>query len=142
MANVYLCGHGQWKTKGEAKIFTVLPKGTTLKVYVPVGRFLGVPDAMAIIRGDEGAMGPDQVFGPYQSCPDTSLFPAVEFQGQFQAVVNTAGGQLYMVMAETKLSALLNQFAGNDIFWIACRGHNLDRQLKVVDNFPRVAWKG
>jgi hypothetical protein len=142
MPNVFLCGHGQWKTRGEGTIFTTVPGDTTLRVYTPVGRFLGVADALAIIRGAAGALPADQIFRAYQSCPDTSLFPALEFEGYFRAAVQDAGGQLHVVAHETRLSYLLAQYAGNDVYWIACRGHNLRRQLAVENLFPRQAWRG
>jgi hypothetical protein len=36
----------------------------------------------------------------------------------------------------------LNLYAGNDVCWIACRGHNLRQQKAVQELFPRVAWLG
>ncbi len=140
MAIVYLCGHGSWQTAGEGVIFTTLPAETTLSVYVPAGRFLGVPDAIAVIEQAQGAKRPDQIFRAYQGCPDTTLHPATEFSGLFLQAAATGGGQVHMVLQDTKLSALLQLYAGNDLHWIACRGHNLGRQQAVEDLFPRVAW--
>ena len=140
MAIVYLCGHGEWKTKGEGTVFTCVPAGTSLSVYSPVGRFLGVSDALAIMQHAQGAMQADHVFKAYESCPDTSLFPAPEFAGQFQQAGNIGGGQVHMVMQETKLRTLLNLYAGNELYWVACRGHNLRQEKAVQELFPRVAW--
>ena len=104
------------------------------------GRFLGVPDAIAVIEQAQGAKRPDQIFRAYQGCPDTTLHPATEFSGLFLQAAATGGGQVHMVLQDTKLSALLQLYAGNDLHWIACRGHSLGRQQAVEDLFPRVAW--
>ncbi len=42
MADIFLCGHGAWATKGRGTVFATVPGGTTLSVYTPIGRFFWV----------------------------------------------------------------------------------------------------
>ncbi len=121
MADIYLCGHGAWTTSKRATVFTTVPRGTSLSMYTPIGRFLGLGQACAILRGDQGRLMPDQVFRAYQSTTDLELSPATEFSGQFQQAGNAGGGQVHMVLAETMLSTLLRQFEGHNLHWLACR---------------------
>ncbi len=121
MANVFLCGHGEWKTSGVGAIFTTVPRGTSLSVYTPIGRFLGLSQACEILRGDQGRLTPDQKFHGYQSCTNLTLCPATEYGGQFRQAGISGSNQVHMVLANTKLSELLQQFEGHDLHWMACR---------------------
>ena len=121
MANVFLCGHGEWKTSGRATIFATVPRGSTLSVYTPIGRFLGLSQACAILRGDQGRLTPDQKFRAYQSCTDLTLCPATEYGGQFRQAGASGGHQVHMVLGDTMLSDLMRQFEGDDLHWMACR---------------------
>lgn len=117
MPDIYLCGHGAWSKSG----FTSLPKNTTLRVYTPVGRYLGLDQARAIMQNSPGALTSDQYFKPFESVTDMTLQPCPEYASDFAAAAAGAPGTLHMVTVNTQLSELLKVFAGNDLYWLACR---------------------
>lgn len=121
MANIYLCGHGEWHTAGAQSGFVHLPPRTTLKFYTPVGRFLWVTQACDILRGSPQALTPDQAFGPYQSVTDLTLSPAEEMRVQFMTAALGGGVTAIMVDRQQTLAQLLEEYAGNDLHWLACR---------------------
>ena len=121
MANIYLCGHGEWATVGAASGFVHLPPRTTLRVYTPIGRFLWIEQACAIMRGTPGALDPDQTFSQYQSVTDLTLHPAPEMRDLFLAAALTGGVRAEMVNQPRTLAQLAADFAGNDLHWLACR---------------------
>ncbi|MCX6626131.1 MAG: hypothetical protein NTW28_00680 [Candidatus Solibacter sp.] len=121
MANIYFCGHGAWATTGASTGFTHLPPGTTLRVYTPVGRFLSIDQATAILRKDQGALTPDQTFSQYQSVTDLTLSPCPEHKFQFMLAALSGGVRAEMVEQDRTLAQLAAEFAGNDLHWLACR---------------------
>ena len=75
MADIYLCGHGEWSRSG----FTRVPEGTSVLVYTPMGRFLSEGQSHAIMAGAADAMRPYQVFRQYDGVPDMTLLSSPEF---------------------------------------------------------------
>jgi hypothetical protein len=121
MANIYLCGHGEWATTGARTGFITLPPRTTVSFYTPVGRFLWISQACDIMRGAPGALTPDQTYRQYQSVTDLTLHPAPEMRVRFTTAALSSRAQMEMVGRATTLEALVEEFAGNDLHWLACR---------------------
>jgi hypothetical protein len=121
MANIYLCGHGEWMTNGVASGFVSLPAHTTMSFYTPVGRFLSIGQARRILTGAADALQPDQVFRPYQSVTDLLLAPAPEMRVRFMTAALEAHATCVMVDRDTMLAELVQEYAGNDLHWLACR---------------------
>ncbi len=137
MTDVYLCGHGHWRTVGLNEPFTMLPKGTKLSVYTPVGRYLDPGCAYATITGDTSAGGivftPDQTFEEFRSCPNATLLPLNPGKDKVYIDVFTMaankGKQICQVNTATRLSALLEQYKGAHLHWMACRPRLGDKSV-------------
>lgn len=63
----------------------------------------------------------DQAFGPYQSVTDLTLSPAEEMRVQFMTAAWGGGVTAIMVDRQQTLAQLLEEYAGNDLHWLACR---------------------
>lgn len=121
MANIYLCGHGEWNTRGAHSGFVEVPPRTTVRFYTPVGRFLSVGQACAILGGQPGALAPDQVFEQYKNVTDLTLHPAEEVRVRFMQAALNAHATAVMMDKARSLGDLLKEYAGNDLHWLACR---------------------
>lgn len=121
MADIYLCGHGEWKTSGMPTGFASVPAGTTVSLYTPVGRFLGIGQAMKILAKAPDALKPDEVVQPYRTVTDLLLHPAPEMRVRFMTAALSSGANAVMVDKESLLSELMAEYAGNDLHWLACR---------------------
>ena len=118
MADIYLLGHGSWDTRNEAKAFTLVPAGTTVFFYTPAGRFISSRQTSAIMRGDPGRLRPLREIREYMNCPEVELSDGL-FPEEEQALL-TSGVRFVRVSAPTKISALLQKYAGNRLHWLAC----------------------
>ncbi|BDG70249.1 putative adhesin [Roseomonas fluvialis] len=121
MADIYLCGHGEWKTNGVPSGFANVPARTTVHFYTPIGRFLSIDQAMAIMGKGPGALQPDQSVGAYRTVTDLALYPAPEMRVRFMTAALNAGATAVMVDHDSMLSDLLTEYAGHDVHWLACR---------------------
>jgi hypothetical protein len=119
MANIYLCGHGEWATKGAKSGFGIVPKGTSVSFYTPVGRFLSITQVQGIMGGT--GLPADQKFLAYQSATDVMLHPAPEMRGRFARAAAATGARVAFADRPTRLSELMERYAGNDLHWCACR---------------------
>ncbi len=123
MANIYLMGHGTWATKGATDAYTKVPKGTSVVIYTPIGRFISSSQTSAILLDAPNRLTPHHTFTEFKSCPNITLSHGL-FLEEEQALTNS--GKTYYhpgVGARTKLSDILDSdaFKGNTIHWLACQ---------------------
>jgi len=121
MANIYLCGHGEWVTKGARTGFVKVPGRTTVRFYTPIGRFLSITQACDIIGSKPGALPADQTFDQYKNVTDLTLHPAEEMRVRFIQAGLNAHATVVMMDHMQSLGDLLKEYAGNDLHWMACR---------------------
>lgn len=138
MPDVYLCGHGHWRTIGLDEPFTMIPKGTKFSVYTPVGRYLDPGCAYATMTGDTSMGGivfsPDQTFEEFRTCPNTTLLPLRPGPDDTLIAIFTQaanqGKQIHRVNSATRLRTLLEQFRGCYVHWMACRPRLRDKSVE------------
>ncbi|MFD2561618.1 putative adhesin [Aquimarina rubra] len=118
MADIYLCGHGEWPTTGEGYIYCQVPANTTFSVYTPVGRFLDFSYTQQLLSQGPASLPADQVFSSYSNTPNLRLLPAPGYSALFHAY----DANVVMVDVNTSLEELFRRYQGNDIHWCACRG--------------------
>ena len=119
MADIYVCGHGEWGTIGRANAFVKIPTFTEVLMYKEIGDVLYVSEAEAILSRSKKALQPARVMRSYDSCPDMSLFPAPEFWKEFGSAAKKGGVEWLAVGSETWLSDILTRWHTR-IHWIAC----------------------
>lgn len=125
MATIYLCGHGGWSRAEGGAAFVIVPRDTTVTFYSEAGTTISDLQTIAIMSGDINALRPVSVYGPYRSLPNLSLYPGTFVNERVAAL--EAGVRIEMVNRKTCLRELLDEFAGNDLHWLACRVHGLRR---------------
>jgi hypothetical protein len=116
-------GHGTWDTKGAVDAYTKVPKGTSLIIYTPIGRFIGSSQTSDILLDAPGRLNSHHTFTEFKSCPNTTLSHGL-FIDEEDALTNS--GKTYyhpgagLVM---KLSDILNAdgYKGNTLHWLACQ---------------------
>ena len=120
VAQVFFFGHGGWDPRGQRTGFTSVPAGTTFSFYTAANTLMTLKFGYELIEGSASAEA-DQQFGPFQSCPNMTLYPAPEFHGQILQAMANSGAEVKVVHQALKLSKAFEMAAGNDIVWIACR---------------------
>ena len=121
MAQVFFFGHGGWDPRGASTGFTPVPRGTTLRFYTEANALMTLDYGLKLIRGEPDAGEPEQTFREFQQCPDMTLYPAQEFHGHVVQAARASGANVVVTNAPVKISQVLQQHAGSDIVWIACR---------------------
>jgi hypothetical protein len=117
---MFFFGHGGWDPRRQKTGFTTVPGGTTFSFYTAANTLMTLKFGYELIEGSASA-DPDQQFGPFQSCPDMTLYPAPEFHSQIREAMAHSGAEVIVAHQALRLSRLFQQYAGNDIVWIACR---------------------
>lgn len=123
MPDIYLMGHGTWSTKGATDAYTLVPKGTSVVIYTPVGRYINSSQTSDILLDSPNRLAPYHTFTEFKLCPNTTLAHGL-FLREEQAI--TSSGKTYYhpgVGVMTKLSEILDSdaFKGNTIHWLACQ---------------------
>jgi hypothetical protein len=119
MADIYLLGHGAWRTVGKSNIYTQVPKGTSVVFYTPIGRFISSRQTSAIMLGAQNRLRPYQEFTEFKTCPNVILSDGV-FKIEALALL-ASGVRFARVIERTPLSALLIKYGGNRLHWLACQ---------------------
>ena len=119
MAEIFVCGHGDWGTIGRSSVFVNLPTFTEVLLYKEVGDVLLVSEAEDILSRSKKALQPARVLRSYEHCPDLSLHPAPEFWKEFGSAAKKGGVEWLAVAKETSLSDIVSRWHTR-IHWIAC----------------------
>lgn len=119
MADIYLMGHGAWDTIGASQTFVTVPANTSITFYTPIGRFISAGQCVAIVKGAGDKLAPYSVVEEFKSAPNLTLADGL-FPIEVQAILTT-GVRFARVIEPTKLSDLLEKYAGNRLHWLACQ---------------------
>jgi hypothetical protein len=121
LADIYLCGYGEWAAPGSRNLFVQLPRNTRVVVYTVPGQFLWATHVHEVLRAGKDARSPVQVFTEYQSVPDATLDPAPELRTHFITAALARRLHVEMFDVPKTLGQLLKRFGGHDLHWLPCR---------------------
>jgi len=122
MATIYLLGHGGWSRARGGQAFVFVPKNTTVSLYTEAGKVITDFQTIDIMSGALNALQPT-VYQQFFNVPNMTLYPGVFVNERVAAF--DAGIRFVMVDRATTMRELLDQHAGNDLHWLACRSHGL-----------------